>query len=74
MFPQKKKTICFSIDRDIVKKLKTIHMVDRIFFDHKETTLSGIVEKALTEYFENHKEEINKMMDDYHEQGGCANL
>lgn len=32
------------------------------------------LERALEEYFENHKTEIDAMMDDYHNKGGCFEL
>lgn len=65
--------VCFSLDRKIIHKLQVIYTVDKRFFGNN-TTLSGIVEKALTEYFDNHAEEINKMMNEYHEKGGCFEL
>jgi len=64
----------FSIDADIYHKMHTIHMVRNIFFDDKKFTLSGLVETALKEYFENHKKEIDELMKTYHDKGGCADL
>ena len=63
-------TVGFSLDKQLVHKLQVIYTVDKYFFGNK-TTLSGIIDKALTEYFDNHAEEIQKMMDEYHEKGGC---
>jgi len=61
------------MDKEVRHKLLIIHTVRKRFFE-KETTISGIVNQALTEYFENHKDEINKMMDEYQKQGGCFKL
>ena len=62
-----------SMDKQIRHKLLIIYTVKKRFFDN-DTTISGIVDGALSEYFENHKDEINEMMDKYHEQGGCFEL
>lgn len=61
------------LSRDIMHKLQIISTIDKWFFGNK-TTASSIIEKALVEYFENHKDEIGKMMDEYHEKGGCFRL
>lgn len=68
-----KKTCCLSLDKDVRHKLLIIYTIKKRFFD-KDTTISGIVDQALIEYFDNHKEEIDKMMDDYHALGGCFEL
>lgn len=68
-----KKTCCISMDRDIRHKLLVIYTVKKRFFD-EETTISGIVNQALSEYFRNHNDEIDKMMNEYKEQGGCLKL
>lgn len=68
-----KKTCCISMDRDIRHKLLVIYTVKKRFFD-EETTISGIVNQALSEYFRNHNDEIDKMMNEYKEHGGCLKL
>ena len=69
-----KRQLCIVIDKQLSSKLHMYYTIKRIFFDEKNTTISGIVETALTEYFQNHAEETNKMMKEYHDKGGCADL
>ena len=68
-----KKTCCISMDKNIRHKLLIIYTVKKRFFD-ADTTISGIVNQALSEYFDNHHDEIEKMMKEYQEQGGCFRL
>lgn len=61
------------LEKEINHKFLVIYTVKKKFFD-KNTTESGIIKQAIIEYFENHKDEINKMMEEYHEKGGCMEL
>ena len=61
------------LDNDLNHKFLVIFNVKKRFFD-KKTTESGIIKQAIAEYIENHKEEINKMMEEYHKHGGCMEL
>lgn len=69
----KRKSTSLTLDAKILHKLRTIYTVDKYFFGNK-TTMSSIVDKTLTEYFETHEDEIKQMMDKYHEEGGCFML
>lgn len=61
------------LDKETNHKFLTVFNVKKRFFD-KNTTESGIIRQAIVEYLENHNEEINKMMEEYHAQGGCMKL
>lgn len=69
-----KKTTCISMDKELYRKLHIIHSIRKYFFDEKDFTMSSIVEAALVEYFDNHKQETENMMKEYHEKGGCFDL
>lgn len=71
--PYDKHNMCIRIEKDIRHKLLIIYTVKKKFFD-KETTISGIVNDALREYFENHDEKIKDMMKKYNDNGGCFDL
>lgn len=74
MKDQTKRAMCVLFDKKLYKKIHTIHMVKNLFYGNKECTLSGIIESAVKEYLNNHNEEIQNMMDQYHKDGGCADL
>lgn len=61
------------LDKEINHKFLVFYNVKKRFFD-KKITESAIIKQAIEEYIENHKDEIEKMMDKYHEQGGCMEL
>ena len=56
------------------RKVHTVNMIKKYFFDEKEFSISAMVEEALNEYFDKRKDEIQKIMDEYHEKGGCGDL
>ena len=70
----RRQPVSLTLDGKILHKLRIIYTVDRFFFRHNKVTMSGIVDKALEEYFENHKDELDAMMKEYHEKGGCFEL
>lgn len=74
MKDQTKRVMSVWFDKKLYKKIHTIHMVNNMFYGNKEFTMSYIVENAIREYFENHSEEIRKLMNKYHDDGGCADL
>lgn len=69
-----KKTMCVSIDENIYHKIHVINTVKRFFFDDKDATISLMTEQAFIEYFKNHERELNELMDEYREEGGCFKL
>lgn len=69
-----RKACCVSLSKETYHKIHVLHSVKKWFFNEKDGTLSGIVEQAIKEYFENHKEEIDDVMRKYHEHGGCFDL
>lgn len=69
-----KKTACISMNKEQYRKLHVIHTVRKYFFDDKDITIAKIVEDALNEYFEKHKQELDDMMKEYHDKGGCFDL
>lgn len=75
MFQKTKKTrrADFTLDYDTYHKLNIIATVKKNFFDDT-ASMSKIVNAAIQEYFDNHAEEIQKMMDEYHEKGGLFYL
>lgn len=75
LFQKTKKTrrADFTLDYDLYHKLNIIATVKKNFFDDT-ASMSKIVNAAIQEYFDNHAEEIQKMMDEYHEKGGLFYL
>lgn len=69
-----KKTICLSISKELYRKIHTIHMIKKYFFENKEYTISSMIEDAVNEYLDKHNGEIQMMMDEYHKNGGCAEI
>ena len=65
-------TIMF--DSEVHTKLSKLSAIRKNFFGEKNMSMSGIVNTAMKEYFENHSDEIDALMDRYHSEGGCANL
>lgn len=63
-----------SFEQPLHTKLSTLSSIRKNFFGEKDMTLSGIIKIALEEYFINHNEEIQEIMDRYHREGGCADL
>lgn len=74
MRDQTKRVLSVWFDKRLYKKLHTIHMVNNMFYGNKDFTMSYLVENAIKEYFDNHDEELNALMDKYHNDGGCAEL
>lgn len=74
MIGYNKCTVCFSIDRDNKHKLIVLNTVKRRYKKDRESSMSEIVDTAIEEYFENHKEEIDALMEEYHEHGGGIDL
>ena len=74
MKDQSKRAMCVLLDKELYKKIHTIHMVKNMFYGNKEFTMSHIIESSIREYFDNHNEEIQKLMSQYHDDGGCADL
>lgn len=69
-----KKTTCASLDMWIYHNLCELSMIKKYLHEDSDGTQSAIVNKALYEYFVNHKEELLKLVDAYHQQGGCGDL
>ena len=69
-----KKQVGVTLDPQIMHTLEILYVVRRYFFEEKGITRSGIIETAIKEYFDNHREEINTLMDEYHERGGAFKL
>ena len=67
------KTTCLVLHNDIYHKLNIIATVKRANVD-ETSSMSKIVNDALIEYFNNHHQEIEKTMDEYHKNGGCFEL
>jgi len=68
------KIICaYSIEKDLKHKLLILSAVKKKM-KRNPYAMTDIVEDALYEYFENHDDEIKKLMDEYHDQGGCFEL
>ena len=74
MIREGKKTTGYYIEKELHHKLCVLCMVRKFFFGDKTGSKSMIVNDAIREYFINHREEIEKLMDDYHAQGGCGEL
>ena len=68
-----RKQMGFRIDVDLSRKLYIIHTIRKHVFG-EDVQISGIINKALEEYFANHKEEIDEMMKKYHDAGGLFQL
>lgn len=71
---QLKKITTLNLDRRAYHQIVVISMVRKMFFGEKSASISSIVNKAIEEYLQNHDEEIQKLMDRYHKEGGCAEL
>ena len=71
---QSKRVLSVWFDKELYKKIHKIHMVKNSFFGDKDFTMSYFIETVIEEYLHNHEEEIQKLMDIYHDEGGCANL
>lgn len=69
-----KKTVCMMISKDNYHKINIIATVRKNYTDDVHSSMSSIIDDAITEYLINHEDEIKKMMDEYHEQGGCFEL
>lgn len=70
---KKSKVTAFTLDYDLYHKLNIIATVKRFYFD-KTASMSKIANTAIQEYFDNHADEIQKMMDEYHDKGGLFYL
>lgn len=62
------------IEQDLHAKLSMVSSIRKWFFGEKDMSLSGIVNIALREYFDNHAEEIDKIISNYHAKGGCGDI
>lgn len=71
---QLKKKVLLYLNVGLYHKVSVISMVRKMFFGEKNTSISSIVNQAIDEYLKNHDEEIQKLMDKYHNEGGCADL
>ena len=71
---QLKKITSLTLNKNTYHRIVVISMVRKMFFGEKNASISSIVNQAIEEYLNNHDEEIQKLMDRYHEEGGCANL
>lgn len=71
---QLKKMASLMLNKHTYHRIVVISMVRKMFFGEKNASISSIVNQAIEEYLNNHDEEIQKLMDRYHDEGGCANL
>ena len=71
---QLKKMTSLMLNKHTYHRIVVISMVRKMFFGEKNASISSIVNQAIEEYLNNHDEEIQKLMDRYHDEGGCANL
>lgn len=71
---QLKKVVSLVLYKHTYHRIVVISMVRKMFFGENDATISAIVNQAIEEYLQNHEEEIQKLMDRYHNEGGCANL
>lgn len=71
---KEKKMMGVVISKEVYRKIHVINMVKKYFLSDKDYTISSMVEDAIKEYFVNHNNDIQKMMDEYHEKGGCGDL
>lgn len=69
-----KKNMCVSIGKENYHRLHVIVSIKKFFFGEHSVSMSSIIEQALDEYFDTHKEEIDNLMKRYHEKGGCGDL
>lgn len=44
------------------------------FCGDKKYSISSVYDDAVYEYFANHRDEILKIEEEYHDKGGCANI
>ena len=70
----RRRTAGIMIERETYRMLCKLSMIRKGFFCDPTASISDIINDALTEYFENHNEEITKLLAEYHKQGGCAEL
>ena len=54
------------LDRDLSWKLNAIYLVKKTFYRDKQFSKSGLVSDALKEYFANHCDEVEDILDKYH--------
>lgn len=61
---RKKENVTVAMDRDMHTKLFMISFVRKCKFGDKKATMSKIINDALNEYFNNHKEDVDKAMEE----------
>ena len=71
---QLKKVTSLTLYKHLYHRIVVISMVRKMFFGENDATISSIVNQAIDEYLKNHDEEIKKLMERYHDEGGCADL
>lgn len=71
---QLKRTTTLTLFKHTYHRIVVISMVRRMFFGENDATISSIVNQAIEEYLQNHDEEIQELMNRYHDEGGCADL
>ena len=57
------------LDDELYRKIYNISYVQKHVYGIKSASMSSIVNKALQEYIDNHKEELNALFDVYREKG-----
>ena len=69
-----RKNMCVPLNVDLYHKLNMICMIKKYTFKDKSASMTNMINQALYEYFDNHKTEIDNLINEYHKNGGCANI
>ena len=66
---RKKSPTQIMLDDELYMKLYNISFAQKKLKGNKQASMSSIIDKAIREYFANHKEELNALFDEYREKG-----
>lgn len=62
-----------SLNSATYTKVATLSLMKK-FCGDKNYTISSVYDDAIYEYLANHRDEILKIEEEYHDKGGCANI
>jgi len=65
----KRSTFTISMEHELHYKLAVMALVKRMFMNDKKASISQFVHEAVTEWLENHKEEVDEIIKINNENG-----
>lgn len=72
--PVKKNKYGISMDINTHFKLSVLALTKKIVMNDKSASVSKIVNEAIDEWFDNHKDEVDNILEEYKKNGGWLPL